>query len=135
MPFYLRINPRSGYPVYLQLLEQIRRAIGIGILKPGEKLPTVKQLSAELIVNPATVSRAIRELEHLGLVESLPGRGTYVTGGDGAAAQANEQTVAERIDAVVREARALQLPASQLEDSLRDAIAKWYDDERQGEET
>ncbi len=137
MPLYLRINPRNGYPVYLQLVEQIRRAIGIGILKPGEQLPTVKQLSTELIVNPATVSRAIRELEHLGLVRSLPGRGAFVTGTDGATAtSAHQDVVAEQIDAAVREARALNVPASRLRDALHDALARWYDDEeRQAEET
>ncbi len=137
MPLYLRVDPRSGYPVYLQIVEQIRRAVSIGILKAGDQLPTVKQLAAELVVNPATVSRALRELEHLRVVESLPGRGAFVAGdGKAAAARANENgALTEQIDTAVREARAMGVPASRLDRILRDAIARWYDGEVQTEET
>jgi GntR family transcriptional regulator len=136
MPLYLRVDSRSGYPVYLQIVEQVRRAVNIGILKAGDQLPTVKQLAAQLVVNPATISRALRELEHLDVVESFPGRGSFVAAdGKAAAAKANENgALAKQVDAVVRDARGLGVAEPRLVDIFREAIARWYEGERQGEE-
>ncbi|MGB6062209.1 MAG: GntR family transcriptional regulator, partial [Candidatus Aquilonibacter sp.] len=78
MPLYLHVDPGNGLPVYLQIVDQVRRAVAIGILKPDEQLPTVKQLAGDLVVNPATVGRALRELEHLEIIRSVPGRGAFV---------------------------------------------------------
>lgn len=107
----LNVNPRSGYPIYLQLVQQVQRAVAIGVLKPGDRLPSVKQLANSLVINPSTVARALRELEHLGLVESLPGRGSYVRSDFAArsAQQAAEETFEVTLAAALREARSLGL--------------------------
>ena len=73
------VRPESGEPIYQQLFRQITHAITSGALKPGDRLPTIRQLAAEQVVNPNTVARAYRELERDGLVESGPRRGTFVT--------------------------------------------------------
>ncbi len=72
------INTSSRLPLYQQLAQQIREAIARGELQPGAALPSVRQLSAELVVNPNTVSRTYTELEREGLLVSRPGRGIYV---------------------------------------------------------
>ena len=72
------INPESGVPIYRQLVRQIQHAVASGILKPGDRLPTVRRLAASMVINPNTVARAYRELERLGILKSAPGRGTYV---------------------------------------------------------
>lgn len=72
------LNQSSGIPVYLQLMEQVRHGIETGALRAGERLPTIRQLAEELVVNPNTVVRAYRELQHEGVVELRQGSGAYV---------------------------------------------------------
>jgi GntR family transcriptional regulator len=74
----LRVDGRSGVPPYRQLAQQIRQAIVAGVLEPGDQLPTVKEIVAMVAVNPNTVFKSLRELEHEGLVEGRPGAGTFV---------------------------------------------------------
>lgn len=74
----LHINTASRTPIYQQLAQQIREAIARGELQPEAALPSVRQLSRELVVNPNTVARAYTELEREGLLVSRPGRGFYV---------------------------------------------------------
>jgi GntR family transcriptional regulator len=74
----LRLDPKAGQPPYRQIVDQVRQALVTGALQPGDQLPTVKAVVTHLAVNPNTVSRAYRELEHEGLVEGRPGAGTFV---------------------------------------------------------
>jgi GntR family transcriptional regulator len=74
----LHVDTSSRLPIYQQLVQQIREAIARGELKPDEGLPSVRQLSRDLVVNPNTVARAYTELERAGLLISRPGRGIYV---------------------------------------------------------
>jgi GntR family transcriptional regulator len=74
-----RPNPSSGVPIYLQLMEQVKHAIETGALRPGEQLPGIRPLAEELVVNPNTVAKAYRELEHEGVVELRQGAGAFVT--------------------------------------------------------
>ena len=69
----------SGVPPYQQLVQQVRRALRLGLLQEGDQLPTVKEVVAALAINPSTVSKAYRELEHTGIVRARPGAGTFVT--------------------------------------------------------
>ncbi len=73
-----QINPRSATPLYAQIAERLRLAIASGELKPGEPLPSVRQLAARLRVNPATAVQAYRDLETEGFVELRQGVGTFV---------------------------------------------------------
>jgi len=72
------LDPRSGVSYYVQLMHQVRQAILFGLLKPGDRLPTVKEVVAQVALNPNTVLRAYRDLEHEGLVVARPGLGTFV---------------------------------------------------------
>jgi GntR family transcriptional regulator len=75
-----RLDNRSGVSTYLQLVQQVRQSLRVGILGPGDQLPTVREVVEKLAINPNTVLKAYRELEHEGLVEGRPGQGTFVVG-------------------------------------------------------
>lgn len=74
-----RPNPSLGVPIYLQLMEQVKHAIETGALRPGEQLPGIRPLAEELVINPNTVAKAYRELEHEGVIELRHGAGAFVT--------------------------------------------------------
>jgi GntR family transcriptional regulator len=74
----LQLNPSSGVPLYLQLIEQIKHAIEAGAMRTGEQLPSVRQMAEELMINPNTVVRAYRELEHEGVIELKHGSGAFI---------------------------------------------------------
>jgi len=74
-----RLDTRSGVSPYLQLVQQVRRALKLGLLHEGDQLPTVKEVVGRIAINPNTVLKAYRELEHDGLVSARPGVGTFVT--------------------------------------------------------
>jgi len=78
VPFTISIDLKSGVPIYRQIIDQVKSAVATGTLGPGDRLPTVRQLSVDLSVNPNTVSRAYNELELTGLVETHMGSGTYI---------------------------------------------------------
>jgi GntR family transcriptional regulator len=77
-PIEYRLDPASGVPTYLQLVHQVEHALRLGYLKPGDQLPTVKDVVASLAINPNTVLKAYKELETKGLAAGRPGQGTFV---------------------------------------------------------
>ncbi len=88
-----RPNPASGVPIYLQLMEQVKHSIETGALRPGEQLPGIRPLAEQLVINPNTVAKAYRELEHEGVIELRHGAGAFV------AAQARPKKVTEKLRA------------------------------------
>ena len=74
-----RLNPSSGIPLYLQLMEQVKHSLDTGSLRPGDRLPTIRKMAEDLVINPNTVARAYRELEHEGIVELRHGSGAFVS--------------------------------------------------------
>jgi GntR family transcriptional regulator len=73
-----RLDPSSGVPTYLQLVQQVEHALRLGYLKPGDQLPTVRDVVASLVINPNTVLKAYRNLESKGLAAGRPGQGTFI---------------------------------------------------------
>ena len=88
-----RPNPSSGVPIYLQLMEQVKHGIETGALRPGEQLPGIRPLAEELVINPNTVAKAYRELEHEGVIELRHGAGAFVS------ANAREKKATEKVRA------------------------------------
>jgi GntR family transcriptional regulator len=74
----LRLDTSDGTPIYLQIVEQIKRNVAVGRLKPEDPLPSVRQLALDLTINPNTVARAYLELEHEGIIYKRQGQGTFV---------------------------------------------------------
>ena len=77
--FRFRLDGSSGVPPYLQLVHQVRQSLLLGYLRAGDRLPTVKEVAGALAINPNTVVKAYRQLEHEGLVGGRPGQGTFIT--------------------------------------------------------
>src|SRR6202000_1370795 len=73
-----RINQSAGIPLYLQLMEQVKHAVETGALREGDQLPTIRKLAEDLVMNPNTVVRAYRELEHEGVLELKHGSGAFI---------------------------------------------------------
>ena len=73
-----RINPHSGVPLYLQLIDQVRHAIESGALRPGDQLPGIRKVAEDMVVNPNTVAKAYREMEHAGLIVLRHGAGAFI---------------------------------------------------------
>ena len=78
--FRFRLDGSSGVPPYLQLVHQVRQSLLLGYLREGDRLPTVKEVAGDLAINPNTVVKAYRQLEHEGLAGGRPGQGTFITG-------------------------------------------------------
>ena len=77
--FAFRLDIQSGVPVYRQIIDQVTGGMAAGALKPGDQLPTVRQLAVDLTINPNTVVRAYRELEIRGVLETQQGTGTFIS--------------------------------------------------------
>ena len=77
-PIEFRLDPSSGVPTYLQLVQQVEHALRLGYLEPGDQLPKVRDVVANLTINPNTVLKAYKELETKGLAAGRPGQGTFV---------------------------------------------------------
>jgi GntR family transcriptional regulator len=76
--FRFRLDGSSGVPPYLQLVQQVRQSLLLGYLRAGDRLPTVKEVAGDLAINPNTVVKAYRQLEHEGLAGGRPGQGTFI---------------------------------------------------------
>ena len=112
---WIAVESRSGVPIYVQIVDQVRHAIEVGGFGPGDRLPTVRQLAGDLAIAPNTIVKAYNELQRMGLVESRPGVGTVVA--DGVEAVARERQVAaifERLRVLARDAAALGISEDDL---------------------
>ena len=116
---WIEVNPRSGVPIYVQIVDQVRHALEIGGLRPGERLPTVRQLASELTLAPNTIVKAYNELQRMGLVESRPGVGTVVAEGiEEIDRERRVGAIFERLRVLVRDAAALGISEDELWASL-----------------
>ena len=115
MALWIQITAGSNKPVYKQIVEQISEAIAKGQVRPSDKLPPVRKLAAELVINPNTVARSYTILEQTGLVNTRTGSGTYVSNPamrSGSAADTN--ALAERMDNIIVRGLNLGLNKQQL---------------------
>jgi GntR family transcriptional regulator len=128
MPVVLTVDPRSGVPIYLQVIEQVKRSVAIGILQAGEQLPTVKQLAVDLTINPNTVAKAYKELERDGVIETSPGRGSFVrsNGAMEGTKTAAKDVARDAIASAVREAKSVGLDPGEIRDLVDAAIDRWF---------
>ena len=78
----VHLDYRSARPIYAQIMDGLKEQVSAGVLQPGEKLPSVRELAASLAINPNTIQRAYRQLEMEGWIATLPGKGCFVCSGD-----------------------------------------------------
>jgi GntR family transcriptional regulator len=118
-----QINFKSGKPVYLQLVDQVRHAAASGSLRPHEPLPPIRPLAEQLRVNRNTVAKAYTELESQGIVETLPGKGCFLKPNESPLKRAErERLLVKEIDEAVVAAHHLQLDGDTLVDLVKERI-------------
>ena len=112
---WLKVDARSGVPIYVQVVDQVQHAVEVGSLEAGDRLPTVRALAKELTVAPNTIVKAYNELQRSGLIESRPGVGTVVTEGVGDVARERRvEALNERLAVLVRDAVGLGVTEDEL---------------------
>jgi GntR family transcriptional regulator len=116
------LDSRSGVSPYLQLVHQVRHALLLGLLREGDQLPTVKDVVGQLAINPNTVLKAYRELEHSGLVTARPGVGTFVTGSLVDPAIAAHGPLRSELRGWIAKSRRAGLDEESIEALFRDAV-------------
>jgi GntR family transcriptional regulator len=117
-----RVEPRSGVPPYLQLVQQVRQALRTGVLDVGDQLPTVREVVSEVAVNPNTVLKAYRELEREGLVDPRSGAGTFVLRRPAGPPPGTYSRLGRSLAQWVGEARAAGLEDEAMESLLRTTL-------------
>ncbi|HEX4289181.1 MAG TPA: GntR family transcriptional regulator [Trebonia sp.] len=119
-----QLRQDSGVPAYLQLAQQVKQAIRMGALEVGDKLPTVKEVVAEVAVNPNTVMKAYWQLEHEGLVEGRQGVGTFVASRPAGPPPATQHLLARDLERWVRAARDAGLDDDGIESMVNATLAR-----------
>lgn len=118
--FYL--DTKSGISPYLQIVQQVRRALKLGLLHDGDQLPTVKEVVGRVAINPNTVSKAYRELEHEGLVIARTGVGTFITASADTLSLAAQAPLRQEVIAWLERARIAGLDEESIEALFRDCF-------------
>ena len=116
------VEARSGVPTYLQIVQQVRQAVRLGVLRPGDQLPTVKEVVGSLAINPNTVLRAYRELDLEGMTEGRRGVGTFVSDGVTALAADDVADLRGAMQRWVKRAREAGLDADDMGALFADAV-------------
>lgn len=112
---WLKVDVRSGVPIYVQIVDQVQHAVEVGSLEAGDRLPTVRALAKELTVAPNTIVKAYNELQRSGLIESRPGVGTVVAESVGDMARERRlEALNERLAVLVRDAVGLGVTEDEL---------------------
>ena len=117
-----QLDPGSGVATYLQLVQQVHQALRLGMLEPGDQLPTAQQVVAKLAINPNTVLKAYRDLERGGLVRARPGLGTFVVGSLPRTDPAAQARFIESMKNWIREAISAGLGPAEIEAIYRTAL-------------
>lgn len=136
MALWIQISTGSNEPVYSQIVTQISRSIAQGRLRAGDKLPAVRKLASELVINPNTVAKAYTHLEQAKLVVTKTGSGTYVADTKIRSADiADMHVLTERIDNIITRAINLGLKQKELAEMFQSRLEKFADNPRNaGEE-
>jgi GntR family transcriptional regulator len=123
----IQLDPKSSLPIYAQLVDRVKHMVATGNLKPGDQLPTVRQLGVDLRVNPNTIARAYTELSRQGILSSLQGKGTYIADQPSAAALSGlrEDRLRALVSNVVLEVLSLGYEPRELQESLRSELERW----------
>ena len=120
----MKIDFSTSTPIYLQIIEEFKRQIVTGQLQPGDKVPSQRDLAAQVKVNANTVQRAYREMEILGLVETLRGQGTFVCQNQGVVEETRKEMLTNLVDDFVRAVRALGLSQEATLDVVKNRFSE-----------
>src|SRR5215831_6039114 len=119
-----QINYKSGKPVYLQVVDQVKAAAASGTIQSGEALPSIRPLAEELRINRNTIAKAYTELESQGVIETIPGRGCFIRPNNSPLKkEVRRKLLTEEIDQVIVQAHHLQVPAGEFLNLVRERLA------------
>jgi GntR family transcriptional regulator len=123
----LQIDPESKVPIYIQLEEQIRAHVAAGQLQPGDQLPTIRELAADLRVNYNTIARVYLDLDRDGIISTQRGRGTFVAGvpDEDELAQMRQEKLRAIVDAALDEARTLGYEPAEIAATFQEELGRW----------
>lgn len=127
------LNFKSGVPVYLQIVQQVKAAAAGGVLRPGEALPSVRTLAEDLRINRNTAARAYAELESEGVIETRPGSGCFLkaNGASPLRRAVRSDRLAAELDAVIVQAHHLQIGDDALKELLDEQLKRFHERQRQ----
>lgn len=121
------VDPRSSVAIYRQLVAGVKEAVARGVLETGEKLPSVRELAAQVTINPNTIAKAYQELEREGIIETLRGRGTFVAA---CKQQTNleekEKAIKAMLEKILVEAYYLRFDEKTLLGLMEKTVRDWY---------
>ena len=121
---FFSVNYKSGKPVYLQVVDQVKAAAASGALQRGEPLPSIRPLAEQLRINRNTVAKAYAELESQGVIETVAGKGCFVTGNNSPLKkEVRRKLLIDEIDQVVVQAHHLQVPTDEFVQLVRARVA------------
>lgn len=131
------LDSQVGIPPYLQIAQQVKQALRLGALGVGDQLPTVREVVERLVINPNTVLKAYRELEHEGLVDSRPGQGTFIVRTLAATSLASHATLRRSLIRWLRSAHEAGLDDESISALFASTFraSAWRDAEKEGEGT
>ncbi|MDH7489380.1 MAG: GntR family transcriptional regulator [Anaerolineae bacterium] len=134
----IRINAESGVPIYMQIVDRIRHLVATGALRPGQQLPTIRQLAVDLRVDPNTVARAYAILDSQGVISTQQGRGTYIAEHPDEARLAafRAEQLRQMMDHAILDALSLGYRAVEVRAAFLEQLARWEEhaqDDKQDE--
>jgi GntR family transcriptional regulator len=133
---HFQINPNSGVPVYRQMMDQVKYYIASDTLRPGDQLPSIRELAQKLAINPTTVVRVYSDLEHEGVIEMRHGKGAFVTdAGHHMSAAERERTLRKLARQLAVEAVQMGAPAGQVLKVVREELAELMENAETGPAT
>lgn len=128
-----KIDNASERPVYQQIIDQVKRDVALGRLSNGEKLPTIRELAAQLVMNPNTIAKAYRQLEQDGIIITRPGAGAFIANLDTTLSKdVRKKMLCEQLERVVIEAIHMQVDKQTFLQWVRDTIEKFNFDVKKG---
>lgn len=129
-PLDIKLDFRSGVPIYVQIVEQVQQLLAAGKIKPGDQLPTVRQLASEIRVNFNTVARAYRMLDEAGLISTQQGRGTYILDrpADGLADLLKAETLGDQIDRFITDLQHQGYALVEIQKTMEEKLKNWNQD-------
>jgi GntR family transcriptional regulator len=119
------INPRLSTPVYQQLVDEIKEAVALGIMAPGERMPTVRDMATGLSLNPNTVAKAYQRLEQEGIIVTMRSRGTFIADRSSADLNLARKKLTGQLEKVLVEAYHLGLDRAEIERLFAESLDKW----------
>jgi GntR family transcriptional regulator len=130
----LQINFKSGMPVYLQVVDQIKAAAASGTLRTGEPLPSIRPLAEDLRVNRNTIAKAYTELESQGVIETIPGKGCFIKPNNSPLKkEVRRKLLTEEIDQLIVQAHHLQIPPAEFVNLIRERLELMEERQRSNE--